>query len=79
VIMMSRSVESKQEKTPAVTPAEVREKLKLYLNTSFNYKNLQNHKERQIFESGFWAGSRFIQDFTQERNAAINGVDVNAH
>lgn len=51
------------------TAREITEIIKEYLNTDFCYKNLQNKKERKIYQSGFWAGSQFRQDFDRKRQS----------
>jgi len=58
---------------------EVKEAIRSYLNTDFSYKNLQNKKERKIYQSGFWSGTQFIEQFKNQREREFKAVDSNDH
>ena len=54
---------------------EVKKLIQDYLNTDFSYKNLQNKKERKIYQSGFWSGTQFIKQFNTKRDQDLKEAD----
>ena len=66
-----------KEKSQRCTAEIVEEAIKKYLNTDFTYNNLENKKERKIFQSGFWSGTKFRQDFDRKRNIELKEADIN--
>ena len=75
---MTMSKKVRENKNPQRWHAEeVKEIIKKYLNTDFTYNKLENKKERKIFQSGFWSGTQFRQNFENKRDKQLKEADIN--
>lgn len=71
---MSKNI-AENENPQRCNAEEVKEAIRNYLNTDFSYKNLQNKKERKIYQSGFWSGTQFIKQFNTKRDQDLKEAD----